>query len=91
MNQPALESLGHRDMGNTTCPNVPNYPLGFRDICPDVSQACPDICPMLSAAMAAPGELGDERWPEIVETQARRVDGNLAVPVAARSRSKEVG
>ncbi len=32
---------------------------------------------------------GYERWPELVETQARRVDGNLVVPATARSTSKE--
>lgn len=33
---------------------------------------------------------GHERWPELVETQARRVDGDLVVPVAAPSTTKEV-
>lgn len=77
-------------MGNTTCPNVPNHPGRFGDMCPDVSQACPRLCPMLSAAVATPGWFGDERRPELVEAPARHEDGNFGVAVAARSRGKEV-
>lgn len=54
---------------------------------PDLPQRCIGYLPPGDDPDQRPG---CERWPELVETQARRVDGDLAKPTPAGSRQKEV-